>query len=87
MSPLLCTSLICINKYDLNEDNTYKIENYFHKQGVGVVSKIPFDNVVTEAVVKGIPVVECGNNDISRQIEQLWAHISTKLEESCVISP
>lgn len=80
-------ALICINKYDLNKDITNKIENYFLKQGVGVVAKIPFDNIVTEAIVKGVPIVEYNKNGISCQIEQLWAHISTKLEVSCAISP
>ena len=72
-------ALICINKYDINEDNTRQIENYCHSQGVEVASKIPFDNVVTEAVVHGLPVVEYTQNSVARQIKALWQAVSTVL--------
>jgi len=66
---------VCINKYDLNEDNTRQIESYCHNQGIEVASRIPFDNVVTEALVQGLPVVEYCDNDVSRQIKALWESI------------
>jgi len=72
-------ALICINKYDINEDNTRQIENYCRSQGVEVASKIPFDNVVTEAVVHGLPVVEYTQNSVARQIKALWQAVSTVL--------
>ncbi len=65
-------AFVCINKYDINEDNTQQIEAYCSSQGIGVISKIPFDNVVTEAMVQGLPVVEYGNSEVSHQIELLW---------------
>jgi MinD superfamily P-loop ATPase len=68
--------MVCINKYDLNEDNTRQIESYCHNQGIGVVSRIPFDNVVTEALVKGLPVVEYSDNSVSQQIRALWQAIA-----------
>ncbi len=72
--------IVCINKYDLNEDNSHQIENYCHSQGIGVASKIPFDNVVTEALVRGLPVVEYSNNNVGQQLKGLWQSISTLLE-------
>ncbi|RLC61865.1 MAG: (4Fe-4S)-binding protein, partial [Chloroflexi bacterium] len=48
------TPMVCINKYDLNEENTQQIENYCRSQGISVASRIPFDNVVTEALTKGL---------------------------------
>lgn len=74
-------ALICINKYDINEDNTCKIEDYCLKQGVEVAARIPFDNVFTKAIVNGIPIVEYERNDTSHQIEKLWRYISKNLEE------
>jgi len=64
--------IVCINKHDLNEDNTHQIENYCQSQGIEIASKIPFDNVVTEALVQGLPVVEYSQNKISHEIERLW---------------
>ena len=69
-------ALVCINKYDINEESTQQIESYCLHQGVEVASKIPFDNAVTEAVVQGLPVVEYSDNPVSRQIELLWQNIS-----------
>jgi MinD superfamily P-loop ATPase len=64
--------LVCINKYDINPENTSEIERYCLNQGIEVASKIPFDNVVTEALIKRLPVVEYGDGRISREIEKLW---------------
>jgi MinD superfamily P-loop ATPase len=72
-------ALACINKYDINEENTRQIEDYCLEQGVEVAARIPFDNVVTEAMVKGQPVVEYSHNSVSREIRSLWQNISERL--------
>ena len=69
-------ALVCINKYDINEDNTSQIEHYCLSQGVAVAARIPFDNAVTEAMVAGLPVVEYSQNGVSHQIEALWELVS-----------
>jgi len=71
--------MVCINKCDLNEDNSHQIESYCHLQGIEVASKIPFDNIVTEALVQGLPVVEYCDNSVSQQIKRLWESISRLL--------
>lgn len=68
--------LICINKYDLNEDNTSRLERYCLEQGIEVAAKLPFDNIVTESLINGIPVVEYGRGSIVQQLETLWSKIS-----------
>jgi MinD superfamily P-loop ATPase len=68
--------LVCVNKYDLNEENTYQIESYCDEQGIEVAAKISFDNVITEAIVQGVPVVEYSNNKVTQQIKELWQIIS-----------
>jgi len=72
-------ALVCINKYDINEDNTSQIESYCLSQGVEVAAKIPFDNVVTEALVQGLPVVEYSQGEVTEEIESLWQHVSRAL--------
>ena len=74
-------ALVCINKYDINEDNTHQIEGYCLSQGVEVAARIPFDNIVTEAMVHGLPVVEYSRNGVSRQIESLWEIVSKLLNK------
>lgn len=64
--------MVCINKFDINEDNTREIERYCLSQKVQVTARISFDNMVTEAMVHGLPVVEYARNGVSQQIEALW---------------
>ena len=73
------TTMVCINKYDINEDNTRRIERYCLTQGVEVAAKIPFDNVVTEAMVRGVPVVDYTDNGVTHELERLWKLVSNKL--------
>jgi MinD superfamily P-loop ATPase len=72
--------LVCVNKFDLNEDNTNRIESYCGKEGIEVAARISFDNIMTEAIVQGLPVVEYSHNRVAQQIEELWQIISAKLE-------
>jgi MinD superfamily P-loop ATPase len=72
-------ALVCINKYDINEDNTRRIEKFCLGQGVEVAARIPFDRAVTEAMVAGLPVVEYSQNGVSRRIEELWELVSKSL--------
>ena len=72
-------ALVCINKYDLNEENTQQIESSCLSQGIEIVGKIPFDNDVTQSIVQGVPVVEYSNGRVTQEIEGMWNVLSTIL--------
>jgi MinD superfamily P-loop ATPase len=73
-------ALVCVNKYDLNEENTFKIVEFCGSSGVEVVGKIPFDPVVTEAMVAGKPVVEFApESRVSKAIVELWKQTLKRL--------
>ena len=72
-------AMVCINKYDLNEDNTRQIENFCLSQEVDIAAKIPYDNVVTEALVQGLPVVEYSQGRVSSEMERLWQVVARAL--------
>jgi len=59
------TALVCIS--------------YCDNQGVKVAGKIAFDNVVTEALVQGLPVVEYSQGKVAREIEKIWLAITEAL--------
>ena len=73
-------AMVCINKYDINDENTIAINNYCRENGVEVAAMIPFDNVVTEAMVKGLSVMEYSGGRVAREIESLWQCINRKLK-------
>jgi len=72
-------ALVCINKYDLNEENSQRIENYCQTQGIEVAARIAFDNVVTEALMRALPVVEYSDNGVAKEIEELWKIVAARL--------
>jgi MinD superfamily P-loop ATPase len=73
-------AMVCINKFDLNDDNTRQIESYCLEQEVDVVSRIPFNNIFTEALVHKQPVVEYMQGEITGTIKSLWQRITHTLE-------
>jgi MinD superfamily P-loop ATPase len=75
-------ALVCINKYNINEDNTSRIVKYCRAQGADVVAKIPYDNVFTEAMVHGQPVVNYADGSISRLIKSLWQNVAARLNNN-----
>jgi MinD superfamily P-loop ATPase len=71
---------VCINKYDLNNQNTKEIEEFCTDNGVGIVGKVSFDPIVTKAMVSGKPVLEyLPESKVSKEIEEVWAGISKAL--------
>lgn len=73
-------AMVCINKYDINDDNTTAIKDYCRENGVEVAAMIPFDNSVTEAMVRGVSVVDYADNRVAREIRNLWQQIIRKLQ-------
>jgi len=68
-------SVVCINKYDINEANSRKITEFCQERGVTIVRNIPYDPVVTEAMVAAMPVVEFTDGEVSDAIKEIWASI------------
>jgi len=70
---------VCINKYDLNEENTQQIESQCLSQGIEIAGRIPFDNIVTQSIVQGVPVVEYSDGRVTQEIERMWRTLSAML--------
>jgi len=71
-------ALVCINKYDLDEGNSWHIEHYCHQAGIDVGAKIPFDTVVSDAVAQGVPVMEFSDGLVSQRMEELWKVVAAR---------
>lgn len=70
-------AVVCINRCDLDEDNTEAIEAYCREESVDVISKIPFYREVTEALVQGKPVVSHTRGPAADDIAALWEKLSS----------
>jgi MinD superfamily P-loop ATPase len=62
----------CINKYDLNLQNSKQIESWCEKNSIPLIGKIPFEEEVTKSMVQGMPLTEYTNNSSSKEIKKVW---------------
>jgi MinD superfamily P-loop ATPase len=71
---------VCVNMYDINEDNTNKISRFCKENSVEVIGKIPFNPVVTEAMVNGKSVMEYSPEcDVAKDIATMWDRLCREL--------
>jgi MinD superfamily P-loop ATPase len=74
------TPLVCINMHDINRKNTGRVVKFCEKNRVEVVGKIPFNPIVTDAMVDGKPILEYApRSDVAQEIERIWNKILSVL--------
>lgn len=73
------TLIVCINKWDLNEDMTRLIEQDANQQGVTVAGRIRYDRAVTEAQIGGLALVEYVSTGAAQDMKLLWGNIADML--------
>jgi len=67
---------ICVNMYDINEDNAGKIVSFCGENNIEVVGMMPFNPVVTEAMVNGKTILEYApESDVAKEIASMWKKI------------
>ena len=73
--------LVCINMHDINDENTKRIVDFCAKNGIEVVGKIPFNPVVTEAMVNERPIVEyASESELAKKIIEMWERTVSALK-------
>jgi len=66
-------AMVCVNKFDVNIENTRKIKTRVAEMGLRVLAPVPFDPVVTRAMVQGKTVLEYdAGSQVSRALERVW---------------
>lgn len=72
-------ALVCINKYDVDEQKAEEIEWYCYDRGIRVIVKIPFDEDVSRAIMQGMPPVEYSQGRGAAAIRTLWEKLGEYL--------
>ncbi len=72
-------SLVAINKADLNPARCEEIAAFCAERGVQVVGRIPYDTVVTEAMVQGQPVTAYTDGPVTEALKELWSQLKNSL--------
>ncbi len=57
------------------KDNSRRITGFRQERGVMIVRNLPYNPVVIEAMVAGMPVVEFSEGVVSNAIKEIWASI------------
>jgi MinD superfamily P-loop ATPase len=74
-------ALVLINKADLNPVHTARIEAYCVEHGIEVAGTLPYDNVVTEAMVQGQPVTAHQPDGLmTATLRTAWLRIRQRLD-------
>ena len=66
-------AMVLINKFDLNLDQTKKIEEVALESSIKIVGKIPFDETFTHAMIQAKTIFEYSNDSqASIDIQKIW---------------
>ena len=71
-------TLICVNKYDTNLENTAQIEQYCQNNGLHFVGKIPFDSDAVKAINNGQTIVDVDCTS-GRAVRNVYQQVMTQL--------
>ena len=67
---------VCVNKADINPEMTAQIAAYCAERALPVAGTLPYDPLITEAVIRQRPVTELAPDaEISRLIQQMWERL------------
>lgn len=73
---------VCINKFDVNTDNTVDIESYCSDLGIPVIGRIPFDDTVVKAVNHSQSIACYPDSPAGKAVASIWNEIKSYIK-SC----
>ena len=73
-------AMMCVNKFDLNPEQTLGLEEYARENNVSVLGSIPFDPIFTKSMVQGKTIFEYdGASETGQAIKLVWERVSETL--------
>jgi MinD superfamily P-loop ATPase len=74
-------AVVCINKFDVNLDNTKNIEDYCKSNKIPIVGKLPYNLIITKAMVEEKSIVEFSKeSSLCDGIVNMWEEIRGRLD-------
>lgn len=74
-------TMVCVNRFDLNQEMTNQIKDYCGKKDIKYVGCIPYDTAVTYAMVAGKSIVEYSDSKVSGAIKEIWHKVERFFDE------
>jgi MinD superfamily P-loop ATPase len=72
-------SMVCINKFDINLENSGQIVSYCEKNNSKIVGKIPYESKVVEALVNRKSVMDYPCNEVQAIVHRMWDQVEAML--------
>lgn len=70
----------CINKHDINLENTEQIIQFCKNENIEVVGKIAYDDTATDAMVAEKTVIEFSDGSMASSIKDIWQKVKEALD-------
>ncbi|WP_138206124.1 ATP-binding protein [Haloimpatiens lingqiaonensis] len=71
--------MVCINKYDINEDMSKEIEQFIQEKRLVLVGKIPYDDTVMKSINELKPITFYKDSIAEKAIEHMWSNMKKSL--------
>jgi MinD superfamily P-loop ATPase len=75
-------SMVCINKFDINLQNSEQIISFCESNGSKIIGRIPYEPKVIEALVNTKTIMEYPCNGVEMIIKQMWKQVETHLTDT-----
>jgi len=69
-------TMVCVNKFDINEEVTKEIENFIYENQIVLVGKIPYDDMVMKSINKLKPITFYKDSIAEKAIEAMWSNMT-----------
>ena len=73
-------TVVCVNKADINTENTAAIKSFCEGNGIQLVGVIPYDTDMTGAQFAGKSVVEHSTGPAAEAIRNIWREVEHALQ-------
>lgn len=69
-------AMICVNKYDLNDDQTQAIKDLAKEKNITFVGQVPFDENFIKSMIVGKNIIETDqNSQASCAVKEIWGNV------------
>jgi MinD superfamily P-loop ATPase len=72
-------AMVCVNKCDINAENSRSIENYCEEKGIAIAGSIPYAPEVTRAMLSRLSVVEYPCAEVTDEVKKIWKKVEGSL--------
>ncbi|WP_346897698.1 ATP-binding protein [Clostridium sp. UBA7503] len=69
-------TMVCVNKFDINEEVTKEIENFIYENQIILVGKIPYDDMVMKSINELKPITFYKDSMAEKAIESMWSNMT-----------